>query len=451
MKLAEGLTQPLRLGSGAEGDVYRAWQEQPGRVVAVKRSRDGEGARRLAREAKLLSQLAGLPVPGLLEFHEDRKRAVLVLEWLEGISLDALDAASLQEEQRVALLQESCRAVARLHEAGIVHGDLSRSNLLAHARGGIQIVDLGVARRLADLVPTGLGAWEVVAPEVLRGELASPAADVFALGCLALRLWNAVPEDALASRTRWSELGSSGELSRLGEGVHPLVARALAPDAARRPRTAGAMLRELEKVWPEILWPGREIQDAFDAREQRLLEAAVCEAIQRKDWEEAWRLQKLRVELAADPEPLLPQLSRLSRRRLGRSRDGRWVVGLVVAALALLGAGAFFWSSAEAPEPELSRLVEPAPLIEGGAEEELFPGALLPEEKLLPYAVGPQPPDTRLWIDGLPEELPEDDTIWFEPGDYRIEVRDASGNLLRDTLIRFHPQRALRRKATGAP
>lgn len=450
MKLADGLSQPLKLGSGAEGDVYRAWQEQPGRVVAVKRSRDAEGARRLAREAKLLSQLAGLPVPGLLEFHEDRKRAVLVLEWLEGISLDGLDRSKLSEEQRVALLQESCRAVARLHAAGIVHGDLSRANLLAHARGGIQIVDLGVARKSTDLNPTGLGAWEVVAPEVLHGELATPAADVFALGCLALLLWDAVPPEVLQSRTRWSELGGSGELSRLGERIHPLVARALAPDPSRRQETAGILLRDVEKVWPEILWPGREIQDAFDAREQKLLEAAVCEAIQGKDWEEAWRLQKLRVELASDPEPLLPQLSRLSRRRLGRVRDGRWLIGLIGASIVLLGAGVFFWSASEPPEPALSHLIEPASLDEG-AEEELFPGALLPEEKLLPYAVGPQPPDTRLWIDGQPEELPEDDTIWFEPGDYRIEVRDASGNLLQDTLIRFHPHRALRRKALRAP
>lgn len=450
MKLADGLSQPLKLGSGAEGDVYRAWQEQPGRVVAVKCSRDVEGARRLAREAKLLSQLAGLPVPGLLEFHEDRKRAVLVLEWLEGISLDGLDPAMLSEEQRVALLQESCRAVARLHAAGIVHGDLSRANLLAHARGGIQIVDLGVARTLADTAATGLGAWEVVAPEVLHGELASPTADVFALGCLALRLWGAVPQDALESRIRWTELGGTGELSRLGEAIHPLVTRALLPDPARRQQTAGILLREVEKVWPEILWPGREIQDAFEIREQKLLEAAVFEAIQSKDWEEAWRLQKLRVELASDPEPLLPQLSRLSRRRLGRERDGRWLIALVGAVILLMGAGVFFWNSNLPPEPQLSHLVEP-PSLDDRAEEELFPGALLPEERLLPYAVGPQPPDTRLWIDGQPEELPEDDTIWFEPGDYRIEVRDASGNLLRDTLIRFHPHRALRRKAARTP
>ena len=67
---------------------------------------------------------------------------------------------------------------------------------------------------------------------------------------------------------------------------------------------------------------------------------------------------------------------------------------------------------------------------------------LMQEGRLFPYKVGPQPPDAHLWIDGQPEEMPDDDTLWLEPGDYRIEVRDASGSLLRDTLLTIRMPRS---------
>jgi len=451
VKLPDGISQPLLLGKGAEGDVFRAWQEPPGRTVVVKRSRDAEGARRLAREARLLSSLAGMPVPGLLAFQQGLKHSVLVLEWLEGVSLDVFDAAGLKEGARRALLLETCRAVSRLHGVGIVHGDLSCANLLAHARGGIDVVDLGVARRLGEMVPTGLGAWEVVAPEALHGQLPTLQSDVYALGCLALHLWDAIPVQARTSRSLWCELGAAGELAERAHAIHPAFAKALAPEPERRQVSAAGLLRELEEDWSEFLWPGKEIQDLFVQREQAILETGVVAAISRRDWDDAWRLQKLRVELAADPEPLLAQLSRLSRRRMGQARR-RWVPWFCAGACLLIGTGAFLWFSRDTRQGEALVLpLEVQHPANDREDDDLFPAGPKLEGRLLPYAVGPQPPDTRLWIDGQPEELPEDDTIWFEPGDYHVEVRDASGNLIRDTLVHFHPREHLRNRRHAKP
>ena len=60
---------------------------------------------------------------------------------------------------------------------------------------------------------------------------------------------------------------------------------------------------------------------------------------------------------------------------------------------------------------------------------------------MLPLQLGPQPPNARLWVDGQPEDLPGDGVLWMEPGAYHIELRDASGNLLRDSLVHLRGRR----------
>ena len=103
-----------------------------------------------------------------------------------------------------------------LEEAGVVHGDVKGLNVLLGGRhdaqgqgyGGAKLADFGVARLVSDdtaTTPRGPPAW--MAPEVARGGVATPASDIWALGCTALEL--------LTGNRPWSELGGASEIGEL--------------------------------------------------------------------------------------------------------------------------------------------------------------------------------------------------------------------------------------------
>lgn len=445
MKLPADISHALPLGGGGEGDVFRAWQDPPGRTVLLKFSRDAEGARRLRREAKLLSSLAGGPVPSLLSFRDDSRHALLVLEWLEGVALGDVPVAELSLAQRQGLFLATCRAVARLHESGFVHGDLSRANLMAQSKSGVEVVDLGVAfRPEEEATPPGLGAWEIVAPEALRGESISMASDVFALGCQALFLFDAVPESLRTSRSQWSEAGLSGELAHFAAAIHPVVVAALAPDPKLRPANASSLLDVLleDASWHRPGWPGDLLAKAHASHEDRLLELEAKHCAQVRDWDGAWRWQKERVEASENPESLLPLLSEYARRKASFAMAWRWrIVAGIFVLLCVIAVSLFAWHR----ETAFGQGIRTGTLrtFDESVDSLLYPssGSAARDEVLLPLRLGPQPPNAHLWVDGQPEELPGDDTLWMEPGSYHIELRDASGNLLRDTLVHLRGRR----------
>jgi len=445
VKLPADISRALPLGSGGEGDVFRAWQNPPGRTVLLKYSRDAEGARRLRREAKLLSSLAGGPVPSLLSFRDDSRHALLVLEWLEGVALGNVPVAELSLAQRQGLFLATCRAVARLHEAGLVHGDLSRANLMAQLSSGVEVVDLGVAFRPdEESTPPGLGAWEAVAPEALRGDGVSAASDVFALGCQALFLFDAVPESLRTSRSLWNEAAFSGELAHFAEPIHPAVVAALAPDPKNRPANASLLLDVLleDASWRRPGWPGELLAKACAGHEDHLLENEAKRCAQVRDWNGAWCWQKERVEASETPETLLPLLSEYARRKASVATIRRWrVVAGVALACCAMAVGIFAWHREVAFEQGIR--TGTLHTFDESVDSLLYPssGSEARGDALLPLQLGPQPPNARLWVDGQPEDLPGDGVLWMEPGAYHIELRDASGNLLRDSLVHLRGRR----------
>ncbi|HSG41133.1 MAG TPA: lanthionine synthetase LanC family protein [Thermoanaerobaculia bacterium] len=129
-------------------DLYQA--RGPEGIVALKVARSAEGPS-LDWEAAVLRHLDGAPAPRLLATGESEGRRYLALEWCSGV--DAGSAAGEarrrgREGRRVllALCREICAAYARLHERGVVHGDLHPRNVLVGRSGSVRLVDFGSAR-----------------------------------------------------------------------------------------------------------------------------------------------------------------------------------------------------------------------------------------------------------------------------------------------------------------
>ncbi|WP_309115742.1 serine/threonine-protein kinase [Saccharothrix sp.] len=178
-----------RLGAGAMGVVWRAFDERLHREVAVKLlvvppgADPGEAAARAAREARIAARLHH---PNAVTVHDvvtDGDVPVLVMEYVAGRSLSGV-VLPVAEAARVGAQVAS--ALAAAHAAGIVHRDVKPGNILRTDDGTAKITDFGIARAFGDVTVTRTGVLAgtpaFLAPEVARGGVPGPASDVFALG-----------------------------------------------------------------------------------------------------------------------------------------------------------------------------------------------------------------------------------------------------------------------------
>ena len=181
----------------------------------------------------------------------------LVMEHVAGGSLaDRLQAGvALPTRDAARIGADVAAALAALHAAGIVHRDVTPSNILLPPDGGARLADFGIARtwdgsELEDVTYTGdlVGTLRFVAPEVLAGEPAVPAADVWALGTV---MYEAVtgrrPFDASSPAALLASQRALPSLEGTDPALTRLLARMLEPDPAARP-TATAVASTLTTI-----------------------------------------------------------------------------------------------------------------------------------------------------------------------------------------------------------
>ncbi len=191
-------------GRGGFGEVFLATRpDLPGHRAALKRLSPGlVGAGFLARfrtERQILASLDHPFIARLLDGGEEDGRPYLVLEWVEGESLDAFcDGRRLPVRARLELFLGVSEAVAYAHRNLVVHRDLKPANVLVTANGTPKLLDFGIAKVLAaensvetaQLTRTGESALTpgYASPEQVSGERVTPASDVYSLGVLLYEL-----------------------------------------------------------------------------------------------------------------------------------------------------------------------------------------------------------------------------------------------------------------------
>lgn len=187
------------IGSGGMGAVYLAGDPRLGRKVALKVvNRIGEGdefVRRFEREAAVLASLDSPHVIAVYDYGEENGQPYIVTQYVAGGDLGDLirDRGPLSPAVAAMICAQVAAALADAHEAGIVHRDVKPANILLRDPGdpeeSVLLCDFGVARTHSDGLTTPgsvTGTWAYLAPECGRGEPATAASDLYALGCL---LW----------------------------------------------------------------------------------------------------------------------------------------------------------------------------------------------------------------------------------------------------------------------
>ncbi|MBI3892274.1 MAG: serine/threonine protein kinase, partial [Candidatus Wallbacteria bacterium] len=259
------------LGSGASGTVHLAVQEALERSVAVKILApglfDAEQTRaRFEREAKVQARLDHPNLLRVLDAGFAGDTPYLVMELVEGGSLrDRLDKQGrLPAAEAVSVAAAIASGLAHAHAMGIVHRDLKPENVLFTGEGLAQVADFGLAKTstAGESVRTAtgiiLGTPGYMAPEVLCGEAAGQAADVYGLGAM---LYEAISgrkpfvHENLGKLLGMQLKTQPTKLSELASGVtqalETLVESCLAPAPGERPASA-VLARRLTVLAAEL-------------------------------------------------------------------------------------------------------------------------------------------------------------------------------------------------------
>ena len=185
------------VGKGGMADVYKGYDTQSGRSVAVKvfKREDEEMLRRFIREARLMASFRNehlVPIYDAGQYQaEYDTRYYIVMPFMEGGTLRArIRQSPLSLTEACRALKDIADALDYIHQQGIIHRDIKASNVLLDAQGRYYLSDFGVARISSDatqLTTTGnvLGTVDYIAPELFEdNHRADARSDLYSLGVL---------------------------------------------------------------------------------------------------------------------------------------------------------------------------------------------------------------------------------------------------------------------------
>ena len=252
------LTVLEEIGRGAFSRVYRA-RDSLGRDVALKVFRDPADSARLLDEGRRLTRVRH---PNVVVVHGATEVDGEVGLWMELVrgrtleeELKTRGTFSAQEARLIGL--DLCRALAAVHQAGLVHRDIKAQNVMREQGGRIVLMDFGAGTEAeAGDQHDVAGTPMYLAPEVFDGQPASRLSDIYSLGVLLYHLVTGSYPVSGSSRFEIQRAHSEGRIKRLRdarpdlpEAFVQLVETALA-DPGRRYQTAGELEHALSSGGP---------------------------------------------------------------------------------------------------------------------------------------------------------------------------------------------------------
>jgi Tol biopolymer transport system component len=192
------------LGSGGLGVVYSAYDDLLKRPVALKvllspESTSSELRKRLLWDARAACSLQHPNIVVVHDIGEDQGLDYIVMERVHGSTLTAcLPPDGMEPDRVVAIALQIASGLEAAHAAGIVHRDLKPTNIMISAGDSVKILDFGLAKPSAGLLPDSqtpltiegrfAGTVAYVAPEQAEGQGVDARADIFSFGCVLFEL-----------------------------------------------------------------------------------------------------------------------------------------------------------------------------------------------------------------------------------------------------------------------
>jgi serine/threonine-protein kinase len=262
----ERYADAVLIGVGGMAEVYRATDAELGRPVAVKvlsatLATDEDHRRRFAREARAAARIRSPHVAAIYDVGEWQGRPYIVMELIAGGTLaDRMREGPVTDDEALGWIAQAAAAIDAAHADGVVHRDVTPSNLMLTPDGAVRVVEFGIARVLegdasATITHTGMavGTAGYLSPEQARGERGGTASDVYALAVVAYELLTggrpfggrSAPAE-MAARLREAPPRPSEQRPGLPPAIDPVFARALAIPPERRQESATAFSGDLQ-------------------------------------------------------------------------------------------------------------------------------------------------------------------------------------------------------------
>ncbi|WP_160573937.1 serine/threonine-protein kinase [Actinomadura physcomitrii] len=269
-KIADRYVRGAPLGLGGMGELWEGTDTRLNRAVAIKLIRparhidEDTARRRFYREARILGRLRHPGIPVLYDFGPHGDDLFIVMELVEG----AMTLRDLVAERGPELLPigwagaigaQLCAALAAAHRAGLIHRDLTPSNVVLTRSGTLKILDFGVAMAVdtaefSEITHPGEvpGSLFYTAPEIDGHTKADARSDLYSLGCLLYEL--------LAGRRAFQAASAIEELRRhhteeptalsdirdnVPEDLEQVVSALLAKEPENRPADAAQVFDAL--------------------------------------------------------------------------------------------------------------------------------------------------------------------------------------------------------------
>jgi serine/threonine protein kinase len=290
------------IGRGGMGEVYRARDTKLKRDVAIKTlpdefSHDADRLTRFQREAEVLASLNHPNIAAIYDLQEADGARFLVLELVEGETLDELiKRGPIPIDEALHIAKSICEALEAAHEKGVVHRDLKPANVKVTPDGKVKVLDFGLAKAFQeDHQPTLsnsptltgasvpgviLGTAAYMSPEQAKGKGTDRSSDIWAFGCVLYEMLtgHATFQGETIGEILGGVFRAAPDWRRLPlktpEAIRRLLRRCLQKDRTRRLKSADAARIEIEEALAGST-PAPELRGAASSKKHGWLAWAI--------------------------------------------------------------------------------------------------------------------------------------------------------------------------------
>jgi tetratricopeptide (TPR) repeat protein len=256
------------LGVGGMGAVYKAFDRQLTRVVALKTILPEMAAtptalKRFKQEVLLAQSITHKNVVRIFDIGEDGATKFITMDFIEGVDLKGLVAqkGKLSPTEAAGLIRQVCQGLEAAHAAGVVHRDLKPQNIMIQNDGRIVVMDFGIARsgesRGATQTGAFLGTPEYMSPEQARTENVDARSDIFSLGLIFYELLTGklpfkgkTVLETMFKRTTERAIPPAEVDATVPKGANDIVNKCLEPERENRYQSVTELLADLETFDP---------------------------------------------------------------------------------------------------------------------------------------------------------------------------------------------------------